>query len=418
MGNRFQSFLSAPRRSIYRPVEEYSSAITRKQALADLDELQYLMDNRYCGREYWERKGIEFRKCYGEIKGFIETSETIYISDFCRKIHAAFDVGIVDNHLSFASPMTGLLRFSGQYSAYFTDLLIEKQGEAYVVIGSKTEAVAPSECVTDPECLYPTLAPKGRERYLAGCRSYIPLQEMEISIQGTIRKVPLHRCRAITKTEHTDICMAGKMVDGIQVIRSNCCDYVGGLTEETDYAAMGQKYRKTDVLILNYLSNEGGYNRITREFIMGLNGYVHCQEYSMKLISPVTEKRDCAREWVRLSEAVPYEREKGSYQGTVYMLVNSDTASSGETAVLYGKSLRNFVLIGENTMGCNTFGNVAAYQLAYSRIVCRIPNVVNLCENPSDCEEGRGFTPDYWVDSPDVEAEAVAWIAGYRGGHR
>ena len=34
----------------------------------------------------------------------------------------------------------------------------------------------------------------------------------------------------------------------------------------------------------------------------------------------------------------------------------------------------------ENTMGCNTFGNVAAYQLAHFRIVCRIPNVGNLCE--------------------------------------
>lgn len=66
------------------------------------------------------------------------------------------------------------------------------------------------------------------------------------------------------------------------------------------------------------------------------------------MISAVTEKRDCAREWVKLSEAMPYQREKGSYQGTVYMLVNSDTASAGETAVLYGRSLRNFVLIGEN----------------------------------------------------------------------
>lgn len=92
------------------------------------------------------------------------------------------------------------------------------------------------------------------------------------------------------------------------------------------------------------------------------------------------------------------------------MLVNSDTASSEETAVLYGRSVRNFILIRENTMGCNTFGNVADYVLNNSQIICCIPNVINLCENPNDCTEGMGFTPDYWVDSPDVEREVLRWF--------
>ena len=61
-------------------------------------------------------------------------------------------------------------------------------------------------------------------------------------------------------------------------------------------------------------------------------------------------------------------------------------------------------------MGCNTFGNVAGYELVHSHIVCRIPNTVNLCANPDDCMEGYGFTPDYWVDSDDVEGEVIKWI--------
>ena len=132
----------------------------------------------------------------------------------------------------------------------------------------------------------------------------------------------------------------------------------------------------------------------------------------MKLVSPITEKHDCRREWVQLSESLPYDRQKGTYNGTLIMLVNSDTGSAGETAVLYGKSLRNFILIGENTMGCNTFGNVASYELTNSHIICRIPNVINLCEEPADCMEGEGFTPDYWVDSVDVEGDVLRWIEG------
>lgn len=34
---------------------------------------------------------------------------------------------------------------------------------------------------------------------------------------------------------------------------------------------------------------------------------------------------------------------------------------------------------------------------------------------PADCEEGRGFSPDYWVDSPDEEAETAAWVTEYGG---
>ena len=412
MEELFAPFTSAPKNVKYRFAEEYSSTVTRQQALEDLDELIYLMENRYCGREYWERRGVQFEDCYGQIRDYIEARETMYISDLCRKIHGTFQGGIVDNHLSLASPMTGMLRFSKQYTAYFADLLVEQQGESYVVIESGTETVTAGETVSDAGCLYPTLGPKGRRRFLLGCRSYVPVQDIVISLDNKERRIPVHRCRANARTEQDDVCMAWKQVQGVDVLRSNCCDYVGGLTRETDYVAMGQEYRGTEALVLNYLSNEGGYNHITREFIQGLNDYAHCREYSMKLISPVTEKCDCQRKWICLSDGAPYERERGSYKGTVYMLVNSETASAGETAVLYARSLRNLVLIGENTMGCNTFGNVAGYVLKNSHIVCRIPNVINLCENLDECGEGRGFVPDYWVDSHDVEGQVLKWLKG------
>lgn len=410
MKDIFKPYISKPQNAVYRPISEYVSAITRPQALADLDELKYLIDNRYSGKDYWQRNGIIFSECYDQIDKYICEQETVYISDFCRAIHKAFDIGIVDNHFSFASPLTGLLPFTKQYSAYFADLLVEKQDADHVVIESKSEVVSVGDHIDDIKVLFPTLAPVGKKRYLVGCRSYEPVENMTVTINSNPLQISVHRCRANTKTEMNDICLAHYQRNDIDILRSNCCDYVGQLTENTDYAAIGQRFSGNKMLILNYLSNGGGYNRITREFIQGLNGYVHCQEYSMKLVSPITEKHDCRREWVQLSESLPYDGQKGTYNGTLIMLVNSDTGSAGETAVLYGKSLRNFILIGENTMGCNTFGNVASYELTNSHIICRIPNVINLCEDPADCIEGGGFTPDYWVDSVDVESEVLRWI--------
>ena len=164
-----------------------------------------------------------------------------------------------------------------------------------------------------------------------------------------------------------------KTEDSVNVFRSNCCDYVNGINDKTNFIALGEKYRGDKVLVLDYLSNQGGYNRITREFIKGLNDYVHCEEHSASLISPVTEGKNCYREWV-IKESQPYNIELGKFDGTLIMLINGDTASAGETAVLYAKSLKHFILIGENSMGCNTFGNVAGYSLKHSKIIARIPN--------------------------------------------
>lgn len=211
------------------------------------------------------------------------------------------------------------------------------------------------------------------------------------------------------KHERFDVCMQLKTQDSVSIYRSNCCDYVNGLNERTDFIAIGEKHRNDKVLVLDYLSNQGGYNRITRESIKGLNDYVHCEEHCAKLLSPVTENKDCYREWV-IEKSQPYNTESGKFNGTLIMLINSDTASSGETAVLYARSLKHFILIGENSMGCNTFVNVASYSLKNSKIIARIPNFINLCGNSDDCAEGRGFTPDYWVDSADVQNEVLSWI--------
>ena len=82
-----KDFLTEPKEAGYRPVSLYQSEITRTEALSDLEELQYLMDNRYCGKDYWQRKGIDFRKCYERIKTSILEQGKVWISDFCKSIH-------------------------------------------------------------------------------------------------------------------------------------------------------------------------------------------------------------------------------------------------------------------------------------------------------------------------------------------
>lgn len=406
----FDEYITQPKRyEKYMPVSKALNTIKKEQAAEDLTELIYLINNRYCGKEYWEKQGIDFDLCYKEISDFISACDEIYISDFCRKIHSSFNKGIVDNHFSFASSLTGRLVFSKQYSAYFADFVVEKEEEVFKVIKSDDNTVKIGSVVSGENCFYKTLSPKNRKYFLVGCRSFDNVKSIWLNVDNKPQDISVHRCRAIEKHERFDVCMQLKTQDSVNIYRSNCCDYVNGLNEKTDFIAIGEKHRNDKILVLDYLSNQGGYNRITRDFIKGLNDYVHCEEHCAKLLSPVTENKDCYREWI-IEKSQPYNTESGKFKGTLIMLINGDTASSGETAVLYARSLKHLILIGENSMGCNTFGNVASYSLKNSKIIARIPNVINLCGDPDDCAEGRGFTPDYWVDSADVQNEVLMWI--------
>jgi hypothetical protein len=325
-------------------------------------------------------------------------------------LHDTFDVGIVDNHLSFASPLTGRLHFGKKYSAYFSELVVKRVSHNYVVVESLEPNVKVGAYITDKSTLYPTLPTNKEEYFLVGCRSWNDINSISVSINNINTQISVHRSKAVNKTESKDVCLNEYSLNNIPVIRSNCCDYIDPLIKDIDVSYIGKKYADSEKLIWNNLSNEGGYSIIPKQFIYGLNNYVACEEYCAKLISPLTEGKDCRREWV-LYDSSTYEREKGLFRGTLFFLMNSDTASSGETSVLYAKSLNKVVFIGENSMGCNTFGNVANYQLSNSNIILRVPNMINLCKEPDNCEEGKGFTPEFWVDSSDVEGEVLRWLS-------
>ena len=106
MNEIFKPYISESQYTDYIPVKKYNGCISKEQANDDLNTLWYLMKNRYCGWEYYNNRGIVWDSCFKSIESYIFSQNNVYISDFCKKIHEAFDVGIVDNHLAFCSPLT------------------------------------------------------------------------------------------------------------------------------------------------------------------------------------------------------------------------------------------------------------------------------------------------------------------------
>ena len=95
------------------------------------------------------------------------------------------------------------------------------------------------------------------------------------------------------------------------------------------------------------------------------------------------------------------------YQGKAIILVNRNSLSTSEIAVSQAKCLEDSILMGENTGGKLTFGETLYYRLPHSRLKIILPMKIFL---PKGLKEGRGFLPDFWLDTYDPIKEIIRWI--------
>jgi hypothetical protein len=92
---------------------------------------------------------------------------------------------------------------------------------------------------------------------------------------------------------------------------------------------------------------------------------------------------------------------------TVVVVTNGHVASAGEGFVMRMRQAENVVVVGENTHGALTFGNVSLHQLPRSGLMVWLPINLNLFPDLSLREE-LGLFPDLWVPAHDAVNRAVA----------
>ena len=116
-------------------------------------------------------------------------------------------------------------------------------------------------------------------------------------------------------------------------------------------------------------------------------------------------KREPRKFWLFYSGKC--ESTHDAYRGKAIILVNRNTLSTSEIAVSMAKCLEASILIGENTGGMLAFGETLYYQLPHSRLRLILPHKIFL---PNGLREGRGFLPDFWLDSHDPVEEIIRWL--------
>ena len=98
------------------------------------------------------------------------------------------------------------------------------------------------------------------------------------------------------------------------------------------------------------------------------------------------------------------------YEGTVYVLVNRKTASSGESSAEALRALPKAKLVGENTAGYIHFGNKGQFQLPHSKIVISMGTHFTAYKDGKFLEK-VGMSPDISVPAGE---DALDWLIANR----
>ena len=389
--------------------------VSQQNALEDFETFKYLMDNAYAGRDYWAMHGVNFHACYAQIENQIKAQAYIHASKLRELFYQAFAGKIVDNHLGLGV-ITERKRsvFSAHKYAYFTGITVEKQDNQYIVVQSETDnALAGDRIECEESQLYPTLSPGEREWFYVGIRSWVPVENISIGLNGKAVTLPVHKSRAGDYVSAGEQHFKYTRCHDVPVVLSETFDAFGDVPRECG-AELGHQLQAEKELLWVLADNGGGSSDYAMHFIEALNGYAnnathvawlrtHITDFtSVQLDKPYTEWK------FSLDDPVDYTQSK--YNGTLYTLMNTRTGSSAENAVGYAKSVKNHLLIGENSGGIGLFGEVQGYILRHSLIRLGIPCKIFL----NGVAEGEGYTPDYWVDSADLVNTVAHWVKNNR----
>ena len=388
-----------------------NKVLSRKDALIDLDAFKFAIDNLYVGKPVHEKSGVDFEIAYKEIEDYIKVTEKITTKDLCEKYTQAFENRFVDNHFHFRLPMDkdnpARLPTRRNYLPYFTDIIVEKNGEEYYVISSECENVKVGDVIEDTGCMFETIPLNKKRRFFVGCRSWEKCESMEIVCNGKSVAVKLHLCR-VAERENQDIVFSHYKEDGIDIIRSNTFNSSLDKTTPENVAIIGKNLKSSKTIIFDMHHNCGGNSLYSAEFIKNLNDYCEENPYTtIELITSLHKKSaKCdAKEWI-VHNKKDIDLQKAEYNGKMIVLTDYYCASSAEETINFTKSLKNVIRVGTNTNGCNCFTNLWVCVLPKTYMAIFLPNVTFL----DMFEEGKGFEPDYWLDTTEPLEEIKNWL--------
>jgi hypothetical protein len=417
-----------------KPIPEF---VTKNQALDDIQMFEYLLTTSYSGFEYWEHRGIDFKSYFAQVKDFISGKDTVYCYEFESELSQILKQ-IYDGHIALVG--TGYNHAYRHKTVYYCDILVEKTDDGlFKVIDSKFDSVQRGDLFTQQdaeEYLFKTLSAKGKNHYLVGVFTFDIITSRKLSFNGKLIQVPFHGSRLKYAKFNDPEPFYIEWENNIPVVRvTSFADRL--YPEMKKFMSSANELRNENTIIVNLFYNGGGSSVFPQGFIQNLNGTIQWETYWATLKSPaITEfyakydlnsgpdispnfknlilshkniyeeyRKTPVKSWE--FAATHKQNRSGSYSGKLIVLTNRRVLSAGEGMVGVSRSVKNSIIIGENTGGSAQFSSTCGYYLPHSKIIAHIPRQFILIPGLEEC---IGYLPDYWLDTNEPVKEVLKWL--------
>lgn len=413
---------------------ETKQRISTQEAREDVERLFELFSHGYAGYGFFNLGG-DFNQAKTSILEGLSGQSSWTTSGFSDLLveHLAF---IGDCHLKI-----GEHSFSDHSDFWFDsryELSLGKAGFQLVSKGTLYEVVSINGGKPEPY-IYPSLNQEGDPIYRLGILSPDPPNPLQvIGVNGAEERLFEIKLARSDFDFYAEEIFREDLLGGIPVIRvRGFGDYHRDMLSAFPETAAA--YRGDPVVIVDLRGNGGGNESWPVSWIQRLTGrraeaiFVYSQLESKTSLMGRANAFDF---WIETAGIDPYKNqlqthlsaasaiEDGTRQAgwtgpvypalplipnetTVVIITNGLVASAGEGFVLRASQLENVVVVGENTMGCLTFGNISAHKLPNSNLMVWMPINFGLFPD-QQLREGIGLDPDLWVPAADAVNYAVA----------
>lgn len=412
--------------------------ITSEQAVDDVERLFYLFSHGYSGYATFNQYG-EFDQAKKNILQELSSKSTWSQDAFSRLLHEHLSF-IVDFHVSI-----GNYRF-GEHSDFWFDTNYELKltDGGYQFEVAKNPYTLESINYGDPTpFIFPSLNKEGQPIYRIGQLSQTEPSTLIISATGTEGgeyKFEINLQQS-DFDYYSDEIFKEDVIGGVPVVRVRSFSDVP-VNELDQFVETASNHRGDPVLIIDIRGNGGGNERWPSSWIQELTGirpqsiFIFSElesktsmigranafaYWDSQVDDPTLFKADFNK-YTRSAESIENGLRNAGWTNTRYpqipliandttvvLIINDQVASAGEGFIMRLSQAENVVVVGENSMGALTFGNISTHQLPNSKLMVWLPINLNLFTD-LETREGLGLAPDLWVPAADAVNYAVAAI--------
>ncbi len=413
------------------------NTLSKRQARSDLEMLRYLLETSYAGYEYQKtQRGVDFDSNFQNAFQELDKLPGLRISrtDMLRLL-IPVSRGVQDGHLMADrayAPFT-------HEDYYYSDVIVEKHGEAYRVISPSDGNIKQGAEYTGAAAhLFKVFSTEG-ERYRLGTLSPSPAETLLLPFDGKTLNVPVRKDYPAYEYDDRIIHSSER---GITYLR------IPSFSAQSDSAIISENGKKRlqeverhirmlnrdNTVIIDVRNNTGGYTN-TMALIPAILFTRQVQNFVpdiAELVSPGTAQAYLQNVWdlgdqsdtdrnTRRAAEIEAEKQKNSprrawNRGTlrtravkeienarkVIIIINRWSMSASEILCAIRK-VPGVTIIGENSAGIHTFANAQQYVLPHSQIPLMLPASI-LFDLSFSAGEGIGVLPDYWVTGAELES--------------